>query len=150
MSLRIFTNESDIPKDLASKVIIQNDDFFDTQTLLSDKKIVREIISQVDNGSYHSENYFIPRNENIGAISRECLSTGSKTLINIVLHPDYCFDIIECGNNAIQILPLIKNGSILWRKPTAVYSGQEECDVIYKNQKYNNFYDLLDTIYEEE
>ena len=62
MSLRIFTNESDIPKDLASKVIIQNDDFFDTQTLLSDKKIVREIISQVDNGSYHSENYFIPRN----------------------------------------------------------------------------------------
>ncbi len=42
-----------------------------------------------------------------------CLSTGSKILLNIYRYPELCFNVMECGDNALELLAGIKKDNIL-------------------------------------
>ena len=41
----------------------------------------------------------------------DCLSTGCKTVLNILYYPDKVFCIKECGDNALEILYNLDEGS---------------------------------------
>ncbi len=42
-----------------------------------------------------------------------CLSTGSKILLNLYRYPELCFNVMECGDNALELLAGIKKDNIL-------------------------------------
>ena len=86
------------------------------------------------------------RTKELGALNKNMLSTGTKTLLNIIQHPDKCFSVCECGNNALSLLPLITEGSIYWSIPVVAYNGDSACDIICNGKEYKDFYEFLESI----
>lgn len=92
------------------EVIRYNDIFFDAHTQLRQAPECERILRLVDKARYNSPDTFIGREERLGAIYREHLSTGTKTLMNILYNPDKCFDTLACGDNAVTLLFNFKQG----------------------------------------
>lgn len=44
---------------------------------------------------YNSPATFIGRDPSLGALYKQHLSTGTKTLLNVLNHPDKCFDTMQ-------------------------------------------------------
>lgn len=146
MSLRVFTNLNDL-KDSGIKFVRVNDLFFNSETVLNNNVIVSTILDKIDKAKYNSEFTFLGRNSKVdGALNKSMLSTGSKTLLNILEHPDICFDVCECGDNALSLLPMITNGNIYWNMPVVAFNGESKCDIICNDKHYNDFYDFLEEV----
>jgi hypothetical protein len=145
MSLMVYSNLEDVKK--SGKTLVRlNDLYFDTETTLSDDNITSIILKTVDKASYNSKQTFRGRDESLGALNKSMLSTGTKTLLNILEHPDVCFDVCECGNNALCLLPLIKNGNIYWKVPVAVYDKNIDCDIQYEGSHYTDFDSFIESV----
>lgn len=139
MCLRIYTNKSDIPADM--KYVDYNDKFFNS-VALEDNEVTAKILHNVDKASYHSKDTFISRDIELGALNKALLSTGCKTLLNIERNPDICFDIVECGQNAIRCLSTIKNGNVLWVFPFILVEEDSLCDIEVNGRKFNSTLEL--------
>ena len=88
-----------------------NDVYFNqhTSALLDDRAV--EIIRLID----HSEmiDRFTIRSRFDGmTLNIDKLSTGCKTILNIVYNPDYIFDIRECGDNALDVIYSLPYGRV--------------------------------------
>lgn len=145
MALYIYTNKEDIDKS-GKDLITINDLFFDSETTLKDCKIVKTILLTIDRAKYNSDLTFIGRTKELGALNKSMLSTGTKTLLNVLQHPDKCFDVCECGNNVLSLLPLITEGSIYWSISTVAYTGKPECDIVCNGKEYKDFYKFLESV----
>ncbi|MDE7307768.1 MAG: DUF4869 domain-containing protein [Lachnospiraceae bacterium] len=62
---------------------------------------------KIDKAEYTTSLTFLERTNILGNLNKSMLSTETKTLLNIINHPDICFNVAECGNNALQFLPKI-------------------------------------------
>jgi len=98
-----------IPKNM--ELIVLNDIYFNkfTVSLIDDK--AAEIISKIDN-SVMLSNYTISSKFDGGVLNIDKLSTGCKTVLNVLYNPDKIFDIRECGDNAIDVLYSLQTGNI--------------------------------------
>lgn len=64
------------------------------------------------------------------------------------IRPEFCFDLRECGDNVLELLPLVTVGKVYWDIPFIAYIGDANCDIIYNNKHYTDFYKFLSTINE--
>lgn len=140
MCLTIYTQKEDIPSNI--KFINYNDKFFGSVQLSNDK-LCQKIMNAVDNAQYSSPNTFIGRDKELGELNKEHLSTGCKTLLNIVNNPDMCFDVVECGQNALSLLCEIKEGHILWETPVLHYRGNAKCNICIDEKYFDDFREFL-------
>lgn len=153
MSLNVYSNKEDIPTGML--YVDCNDDYFFGNTALRDDKFTREVIEIVDKATYLSEDTFLSRVKKWGALFKDNLSTGCKTLLNIQQHPDVCFNVAECGNNVLRLLPVINKGNVFWEIPVVILDEDCECDIVYKNKHFVSYVDFLnyvvegDNIYED-
>lgn len=151
MSLRIYTKISDIPDGL--DVIDYNDKFF-AGIILKDDEVSKQILKEIDQANYNSKNTFIGRDKSLGALNKSFLSTGCKTLLNIISKPEFCFNVIECGQNALKLLAKIHDGNIFWKNPVLFLTEDEPCDIIISNNRFTKFMDftyyIMDILPEEE
>ena len=148
MSLKIYRNDYIELRNHASTIVFDNNGFFDSRTSILDDDISKDVLSTVETGIFSTSTTFISR-DGI-ELDKSCLSTGAKTLLNIIQHPDVCFDVSECGINALQFIPRIRNGIIIWRFPLIPYRGKKDCDITYRGISYSNFSDFLNVIYKED
>ena len=79
---------------------------------LTGTKIEKEIISEIEHGTYNDEASFIDR---FGfKLYNTEMSTGCKAALCVANCPDLIIDLIECGLNARDvIIGLCKDGNIL-------------------------------------
>ena len=149
MSLHIYTSVDRIPSDL--QYIRVNDVFFDSNTLLPKNKLCDLVLSTVDHAVYNSDLTFISRTKELGALNKSMLSTGTKTFLNILCSPDtYCFDVLECGSNVLQLIPFLKDGYIIWEIHLLLSVPYDKCDIFLDDEKhFTSFKDLLLDIKEE-
>lgn len=98
-----------IPKNM--ELIVLNDIYFNkfTVSLIDDK--AAKIILKIDN-SVMLSNYTISSKFDGGVLNIDKLSTGCKTVLNVLYNPDKIFDIRECGDNAIDVLYGLQTGNI--------------------------------------
>lgn len=143
--LKIYTSIEDVQKDNKELIRI-NDSFFNSETSIIDSLLVRDILTLIDKAEYNSDLTFIGRTKKLGALNKNMLSTGTKTLLNILSFPDICFDVCECGDNALSFLPKIREGNILWELPIAIYQGEPACDIECNGQHFTNFYKFLESV----
>lgn len=137
MSLTVYTNKKDVPKNL--QIIDYNDIYFSSYPLKNDL-ITGKILQEVDSAKYGGFNYFIGRDEDLGKLNKDCLSTGCKTLLNVYYNKDKCFNVIECGYNVLELLYLVTSGYILWEYPSIFCAEKDkDCDIIYNGKHYNKF-----------
>ena len=74
---------------------------------MSQKEI--DLIQQVDEAKLTPDKH-IETKYGLGTIRN--LSSGCKTLINIVKHPDKVFCMKECGDNALEVLYGLETGTV--------------------------------------
>lgn len=146
MSLIIYSDKHKPPK--GTNVITRNDAFFNGAVELSGSEIESTILSTIDKARYCSNKSFYGRSSDKIPVGKNQLSTGTKTLLNVINNPELCFDLRECGDNALELLPLITNGTVYWDIPFIAYIGNASCDIIYNNKHYTDFYEFLSTINE--
>lgn len=111
MALHLYTDLEFIPKDM--ELIRRNDDFFNVYTSLQNDIYTNKALHEIEQAEYNSTDTFISRVKRFGALFKQFISTGTKTVLNIYYNQDKCFDIAECGDNAIEFLLRYGEGSIL-------------------------------------
>ena len=102
----IYTNKSD-----SKNWIIRNDLYFNLNTRneeMSQKEI--DLIWQVDEAKLTPDKR-IETKYGLGTIRN--LSSGCKTLLNIVKHPDKVVNVEECGPNVLRIIVVVKYLSLI-------------------------------------
>lgn len=146
MSLTIYSAKHKPPKEV--NVITQNDVYFNGAVELTGSKVEYSILSNIDKARYCSNRSVYGRSSDKVPVDKNHLSTGTKTLLNILSNNTLCFDLCECGDNALELIPLITDGMAYWEMPFVAYVGNPDCDIIYGGKHYTNFYDFLSTINE--
>lgn len=145
MSLNLYTNKDDIRIPFER----YNDKFF-IGMQLKDDAFVRMLLSEIDDCEYSSKTAAFSRKFNM-LIPKDSLSTGCKTLLNIYMNPDMCFDMSECGYNAINLLGKFKSGNAYLRNPVfAVFTDEEDvCDIILDGRHFDKLTDIIDYVINE-
>lgn len=138
MSLYVYTENDNI-----ANVCSFNDKFFNKNTLLTDSNIVKRILRDIDGAVRVDNNRFQSKFSSSGIVSREFLSTGCKTALNIVEHPDTVFSTIECGINALDVILTLHEGKILWYKNITLLPPDQQIDISWHGRVYNTLQDFL-------
>jgi len=141
MALRIVTDKKELDKK-GIKYVDYNDIWFQSVSL-KDNEVTRHILSYIDKAQYASSDTFIGRDEKLGALNKTLLSTGCKTLLNIVYNPDICFSVAECGPNALEALSFIDEGIIFWDKPVLFLIEDMDCNIEYDGKHYSKYMSFL-------
>ncbi len=107
--ITIYKNKSDIPAEM--EYIELNDIFFNQNTVSKLDERADKIVGEIDNsklvGKYKIESKF---SRVILDVDR--LSTGCKTVLNVLYFPDKVFCLKECGDNALTVLYHLQAGSV--------------------------------------
>lgn len=121
--------------------IIQNDLYFNLNTgneEMSDNEI--NLIQQVDKAKLTPDKR-IETKYGLGTIRN--LSSGCKTLLNIVKHPDKVVCVEECGPNVLEIIFAMDNIKIYMSRPTLTEIPDHaeirfnDADVVIGSSGYN-------------
>lgn len=139
MSLHVIRNKAD----LGNIPFFDCNDLYFSGQILNDNDITRKVLKDIDNAEYNDVGTFIGRDASLGALNKEHLSTGCKTLVNIINNPDKCFSLAECGQNALQELSFITDGYVLWENQMLFMLGDVACDLICDGQHYSSFKQFL-------
>jgi len=107
--LTIYKQKTDIPKDM--RYIELNDLFFNQNTVLRLDDKAKELIEQIDGAKMLSK-FKIESKFNETVLDIDCLSTGCKTVLNVLYFPDTVFCMKECGENAVARLYQLEQGHV--------------------------------------
>ncbi len=107
--ITIFKDKKDIPGDL--EYVEWNDLFFNQNTVSFIDKRAEKIIEILDDSKLISKYKIYSRFDEV-ALDIDRLSTGCKTVLNVLYHPDKVFCLKECGNNALEILYHFETGFV--------------------------------------
>ena len=122
-----------IPKTMTLEA--NNDIFFNKNTseLLDER--AKQIIKQIDSSEL-SGKYAIKSRFNGMLLNIDKLSTGCKTVLNILYNPDRVFDIRECGENALDVLYTLPCGNVYCDYPLISFDMEraEVCDKAGKRE----------------
>ena len=101
--------KKDIPDELY--YVELNDVYFNQNTVsvLDDRagSIVEKIDASRLIGKYKIESKF-----NGVTLDIDCLSTGCKTVLNVLYFPEKVFCLKECGDNALEVLYSLEEGTV--------------------------------------
>lgn len=146
MSLTIYSDRHRPPEGV--NIITQNDVYFNGAVELTGSKLEAVILHHIDRARYCSNRSFYGISSDTVPVDKNQLSTGTKTLLNVLSSPALCFDLRECGDNALELLPLITSGTVYWNIPFIAYVGDANCDILYNGRHYTDFYAFLGTVNE--
>lgn len=107
--ITIFKNKQDIPENL--EYIELNDVFFNQNTVVKLDEKAASIIEKIDDSKLISKYKIQSRFDNV-ILNIDRLSSGCKTVLNVLYYPDKVFCMKECGNNALEILYNFENGYV--------------------------------------
>jgi hypothetical protein len=111
--ITIYKNNA-IPK--GSKVVRVNDVFFNkyTAAMLDDR--AKSVIKTIDTSEMINQFSIKSRFDGM-VLNIDKLSTGCKTVLNVMYNTDKIFDICECGDNALDVLYTLEDGKICCEYP---------------------------------
>lgn len=103
-----------IPKSM--EYVSLNDVFFNKYTVDLLDKAAEPIIEEIDHSGITGK-YTISSRFDHSQLNIDKLSTGCKTILNIMYNPDKVFDIRECGDNALDIIYALPQGNVFCAYP---------------------------------
>lgn len=93
-----------------------NDIFFNKYTAEKLNEKASQIIEVID-GSKMVDRFSIISRFDGNKLSIDKLSTGCKTVLNIMYNPDVVFDLRECGDNALDVIYSLEAGNVFCDYP---------------------------------
>ena len=138
--ITIYKSKNQIPSSM--ELIELNDYFFNKTTAdyLDEQAI--NIIAEID-GAKLLGKYKITSALNGVTLDIDKLSSGCKTVLNVLYFPDKIFNIKECGDNALDILYSLAQGNVYSEYPMISFE-MESVNVIDENgvKQLNDYEDL--------
>lgn len=124
------------------ELITLNDIFFNKNTsqMLDEKSA--EIIEKIDCSEMINSFTFKSR-FNGTVLNIDKLSTGCKTVLNILYNPDKVFDICECGDNALDVIYALPEGNIYCSYPFISFEMEKVTVCDKKGKREIDSYDEL-------
>ena len=110
----IVYKKKKIPKKM--ELILLNDIYFNQNTVSLIDERAADIIKSIDNSELLNQ-YMISSKFDGTALNIDKLSTGCKTVLNVMYNPDKVFDIRECGDNALDVLYSLPEGNVTCEYP---------------------------------
>lgn len=107
--ITIFKDKKDIPREI--EYVELNDLFFNQNTVLRLDERAEAVIEQVDQAKPAGKFKIISKFNGV-TLDVDCLSTGCKTVLNVMYFPDKVFCMKECGDNALETLYNLDSGSV--------------------------------------
>ena len=107
--ITIFKDKQDIPPNM--EYIVLNDLFFNQNTVSLIDERAEKIIETIDDAKLIGK-YKISSKFNEVALDIDRLSTGCKTVLNVLYYPDKVFCLKECGDNALEVLYGLEKGCV--------------------------------------
>lgn len=107
--ITIFKNKNDIPRDM--EYVELNDIYFNQHTASKLDNRAKKIIEIIDEAKLISK-YKICSKFNDVILDIDKLSSGCKTVLNVVYNSDKVFCLKECGNNALEVLYGLESGNV--------------------------------------
>ncbi len=107
--ITIFKDKKDIPADM--EYVELNDIFFNQNTVSLMDDRANAIISKIDESELIGK-YKIKSKFNGVMLDVDRLSTGCKTVLNIMYSPQKVFCLKECGDNALEVLYHLESGAV--------------------------------------
>lgn len=107
--IKIYKNKKDIPQNI--EYVELNDVYFNQNTVLKLDEQANRIIEQIDETTLDGR-FKIASKFNGVKLDVDCLSTGCKTILNVLYFPDKVFCIKECGDNALKVLYGLEQGLV--------------------------------------
>lgn len=107
--ITIYKNKDDIPHTM--DYIELNDIFFNKYTVNHLDSKANAIVKTIDNANLLGK-YKISSKFNGVTLDIDCLSTGCKTVLNVLYFPDKVFCMKECGGNALEVLYSLNEGNV--------------------------------------
>ena len=112
--IRIYRDKKDIPETM--EYIQLNDIYFNEVTCdLTDER-AHEIIKKIDSSDFVSK-YKIRTRFGDDILSVDKLSSGCKTVLNVLYNTNKVFWLMDCGENALEILYGLENGNVFCETP---------------------------------
>ena len=149
--ITIYKNKKDFTNRNYPNIICVdvNDVYFNsiTSQLIDDR--ARAIISKID-GAVLEEKYKIRSKFNDTLLDIDKLSTGCKTALNVLYNPLVLVNIKECGDNALEVIFGMEDGSIYSDYPMIPFDFEEVKVVDYKGDQIISNYDELKEWWENE
>lgn len=99
--ITIYKDKQDIPKNM--EYVELNDVFFNQKTVLKLDDKANAIVERIDESELDGK-YKIKSKFNGVTLDIDCLSTGCKTVLNVLYFPNKVFCLKECGDNALEVL----------------------------------------------
>ena len=107
--ITIFKDKQDITQNM--EYVELNDLFFNQNTVSLIDERAEEIIETIDDAKLIGK-YKITSRFNDVVLDIDRLSTGCKTVLNVLYYPDKVFCLKECGNNALEVLYGLERGYV--------------------------------------
>lgn|GEM_PF-76035 len=139
--IRLYTNTKH--KDLKSW-IMKNDWYFNLNTgnqTFTEKE--RHAIAKVDQAKL-TEDKHIETKYGVGTIRN--LSSGCKTLLNIMMNPERVVNIDECGKNVLDIIFTMEDISVYMSRPERIDIAEDkeilfnDSDLVIGKKGYENWW----------
>ncbi|MBQ3513971.1 MAG: DUF4869 domain-containing protein [Lachnospiraceae bacterium] len=130
--ITIYKNKNDIPQNI--EYVELNDVFFNKNTVLKLDEKAKQIIKKVDGAKLVSK-FKIESKFNGVVLDIDCLSTGCKTVLNVLYFPDKVFCLKECGDNALEVLYGLKQGTV-YSDYAIIPFDMEKVEVVSGAEKY--------------
>lgn len=125
-----------------------NDIFFNQNTAARLDDRAAKYIQMIDHSEFLSKYKIRSRFEDI-VLNTDQLSTGCKTVLNVLYYPEKVFCLKECGNNALEILYDFEQGHV-YSEYAMIPFGKECVNVQTKEGRVINEYEELKEWWENE
>lgn len=107
--ITIYKNRKDIPRHM--EYVELNDLFFNQNTVAQLDEQAKEIVRRLDQSKLISKYKIISKFSRV-VLDVDRLSTGCKTVLNVLYYPNKVFCLKECGNNALEVLYRLEHGRV--------------------------------------
>ena len=119
-----------------------NDIFFNKNTVELLDERAKEIIAVLDCSEMVNKYTVKSRFDGL-ALNIDKISTGCKTVLNIIYNPDRIFDIRECGDNALELIYSLPEGNIICDYPLISFDMEKVYVADKKGKREIDSYEAL-------
>lgn len=137
--VRLYIGEENIPKD---KHFINDVEAAFPAVPIVGSDFQRLVIETVDKGKYYNSKQFIDRFGYL--LTLDSLSTGSKSMLLLDYARDSVVNLVECGDNALILLSLIKDCSVYLPDRDMAFPFTEDYPVVCNNKEWEGVSQLND------
>lgn len=110
-----------INKNTPYELITLNDVYFNKYTADKLDERASEVILKIDQSKV-IDKYTIESKFDGSFLNIDKLSTGCKTVLNIMYNPEVIFDLRECGENALDMIYLLEHGRVYCEYPVISFN----------------------------